>query len=211
MKKLINEIISILTAEYPNPVIALHYDGVFQLLVAVILSAQCTDERVNMVTPGLFGRFGTAVEMAGAGQSEVEKLIFSTGFYRNKARNIIGAARKIVEEYGGVVPDSMEELLKLPGVARKTANVVLWSFYGKSEGIVVDTHVMRLSKRLGLVSGSVGKNAEKVERELMKVIPKEYWGTLPHLLILHGRALCKARKPLCGECPLAGICPSAFI
>lgn len=192
--------------------IALNYESDFQLLVAVILSAQCTDERVNMVTPALFARFPDAEAMADAKLEELEQLIYSTGFYKNKAKNIKAAAQRIMVEYGGDLPDTMESLLTLPGVARKTANVVLREAFGKVEGIVVDTHVTRLSTRLGLISRKAAetKNAVRIERELMKIVPREDWGVFAHLLIHHGRKICPARKPKCGECTVKQWCPSAF-
>ena len=191
---------------YPEARCALDHQDPFQLLVATILSAQCTDARVNMVTPGLFARYPDARAMAGVDPEELEGIIRSTGFYRNKAKAIRGASQRLVEAFGGAVPRSMDELLTLPGVARKTANVVLGTGYGIAEGIVVDTHVERLSRRLGL---SKGKNPEEVERDLMRIVPREEWILLSHLLIFHGRRICDARKPKCAECPVADLCPSA--
>lgn len=213
MKKNIPEVIRILKGEYPDAKIALDFEGNWQLLVAVILSAQCTDERVNKVTPALFKRFPTVDLVAGCDILELEKLIYSTGFYKNKAKNIRAAAVRICEVYGGEVPDTMEELLTLPGVARKTANVVLYSGFGKVEGIVVDTHVTRLTTRLGWLSPAVArsKNAVRIERELMKRVPRREWGGLAHLLILHGRAICVARKPRCEHCCVSALCPSSRV
>lgn len=212
MKPRDKEILEILKKLYKGARIALDFDGNFQLLVAVILSAQCTDERVNMVTPKLFKVFPDAASFARASQEEVETLIYSTGFYRNKAKNIIGASKIIIEKFGGKVPNKMEDLLSLPGVARKTANVVMSEAFGKSEGIVVDTHVTRLSHRLGFLPKKMAgnKNAVKIEKQLMKTVAKKDWAIFPHLLILHGRKYCKARRALCEACPLNKLCPSAF-
>lgn len=212
IKEYAGEIVKLLKREYPDPKIALNFNDNFQLLVAVILSAQCTDERVNMVTPLLFRRFPAAKDYAECDILELEKLIYSTGFYKNKAKNIKEAAQKIVADFGGRVPDMMEELLSLPGVARKTANVVMHAAFGKAEGIVVDTHVCRIAGRLGLVpeKWSKDKNAVKIEQALMFVLPKKEWGGFAHLIILHGRKTCKAKRPNCEGCVLNQICPSAF-
>lgn len=206
------KVVDLLKKEYPDAKIALNFGDSFQLLVAVILSAQCTDERVNKVTPALFKRFPTVKDFSECDIEELEKLIYSTGFYKNKAKNIKGAAAKILAEFDGQIPDTMMDLLKLPGVARKTANVVLSAAYGKNEGIVVDTHVCRLSGRLGLAPKKLcdGKNAVKIELELIKKVSKKDWGIFPHLLIMHGRKICVARKPKCALCVLNRICPSAF-
>jgi endonuclease-3 len=185
---------------------ALTHDNPFQLLVATILSAQCTDERVNAVTPDLFARYRSAADFAHAAQSDVEKLIHSAGFFRAKARNIIGTAQGVVAEYGGEVPKTLEELITLPGVGRKTANVVLGTAFGKAEGVVVDTHVGRLSRRMRLTGHD---DPVKVERDLMALLPQTGWIEFSHRMIWHGRALCDARKPLCGECPLVPDCPGA--
>lgn len=206
-KKYVQELIKLLRGKYKNSKTALHYRTPHQMLVATILSAQCTDERVNKVTPGLFKKYKSVGDFAGAAQSELEQDIRSTGFFRNKAKNIIGSANVIVNEFGGKVPQKMEDLLKLPGVARKTANVVLHNAYGIVDGVVVDTHVGRLSRRLGL-SGQ--KNAEKVEKDLMAGIPKKDWANISYWLIDHGRAVCKSQKPACDKCLLSKICPSAF-
>lgn len=200
------EILLRLKRLYPDATCSLTYDSPVQLLVATILSAQCTDERVNKVTPGLFSRFPDAQALAGANREELETLIRSTGFYRNKAKNIQGACDKIVGEYGGKVPQRMEELLTLPGVARKTANVVLAHAFGILEGVTVDTHVKRLSQRLGLTQQ---KDPVRIERDLMKLIPQPDWENWSIRLIYHGRAVCKARKPDCQNCVLADLCPSA--
>lgn len=191
---------------YPDAECALHHRNAFELLVATILSAQCTDERVNLVTPALFARFPTPAAMAGADREELEGLIRSTGFYRNKAKNIQTAAQRIVSVYGGEVPATMDELLTLAGVARKTANVVLGVIYGIADGIVVDTHVKRLSNRLGLTTHDA---PEKIERDLQQLTPPDEWINLSHLLIFHGRQVCDARKPLCANCCLNDLCPSA--
>jgi endonuclease-3 len=200
------ELIEHLHAAYPDAKCALAHENAYQLLAATILSAQCTDERVNQVTPALFARFPTPADLAGARQEEVEALIHSTGFYRNKAKSLIGMATALVEEHGGEVPDSMEALVRLPGVGRKTANVVLSNIFGKAEGVVVDTHVKRLAARLALTRES---DPEKVERDLMALLPREHWGAVEHLLIHHGRAVCKAPRPRCGACVIAALCPSA--
>jgi endonuclease-3 len=191
---------------YPVSRTALRHESPLELLVATILSAQCTDERVNQVTPKLFERFPDVASLAGAGQEEVEGIVRSTGFYRNKAKSIRGAAQRIASAYGGEVPRTMEDLLTLPGVARKTANVVMGSAYGIASGIVVDTHVERIAHRLGL---SRAKTPDKVEQDLMQLIPREEWIDLSHRLIDHGRRVCLARTPRCGECPVERLCPSA--
>ncbi len=189
---------------YPEAVCALTHESPLQLLVATILSAQCTDVRVNMVTPGLFARYPTVSDMAAASRSEVEEIIRSTGFFRNKAKSIQGAAARIDSDFRGEVPRTMEELLTLPGVARKTANVVLGTAFGVAVGFVVDTHVFRLSHRLSFASG---KNPEQVEQELMKLVPQEGWIDLAHILIHHGRRVCAARNPDCESCVVSSLCP----
>jgi len=180
------------------------HDSPLELLVATILSAQCTDVRVNMVTPKLYARYPTAAALAAAPLRDIERIIQSTGFFRNKARNIQACCRKLVAEHGGEVPRTMEELVELPGVGRKTANVVLGTAFGIATGVVVDTHVMRLSRRLGLTTH---KDPIKIERDLMEQLPKRQWIDFSHRLIHHGRRICAARKPLCEECPLETICP----
>jgi len=190
---------------YPNATCSLNYQTTLQLLVATILSAQCTDERVNKVTPALFKHFPDAVSLAGADCEELETLIRSTGFYRNKAKNIQGAARKIIAEYGGKVPQTMTELITLPGVARKTANVVLAHGFGIIEGVTVDTHVKRLSQRLGLTEYD---DPIRIEKDLMGLLPQPDWENWSIRLIYHGRAICKARSPDCQDCQLANLCPS---
>jgi len=191
---------------YPEANCALAHQNPFQLLVATILSAQCTDARVNQVTPILFAAHPDAPSMSRAGQEELEGIIRSTGFYRNKAKSIRAASARLVEVYRGVVPRTMEELLTLPGVARKTANVVLGVGYGIAVGVVVDTHVERLTRRLGL---SRGKGPVEIEQELMRALPREEWIGFSHLLIFHGRQTCHARKPACDQCAVSALCPSA--
>ena len=200
------EILTILKRLYPDAVCSLTYETPVQLLVATILSAQCTDERVNLVTPALFQRYPTAESLAYADRLEIEALIRSTGFYHNKAKNIQGACRKIVEEFDGEVPQQMELLLTLPGVARKTANVVLAHAFGILQGVTVDTHVKRLSQRFGLTQAS---DPIKIERDLMKLIPQPDWENYSIRVIYHGRAVCKARSPRCPDCELNHICPTA--
>jgi endonuclease-3 len=197
------EILLILDEHYPEVECALTHDSPWQLLVATILSAQCTDVRVNMVTPVLFRRYPTAKAMMGATQAEIEEIIRSTGFFRNKAKSLLGAAKRVHEDFGGRVPETLAELVTIPGAARKTANVVLGVCFGKAEGVVVDTHVLRISRRLGLAKSTT---PEKVERELMKILPQERWVKYSHQIIHHGRAICVARKPKCSECPLEQLC-----
>lgn len=203
-----NKIVVLLEKEYPNARIALKFGNGIQMLVSTILSAQCTDERVNKVTAVLFKKYKTARDFAKANLKTFESEIRSTGFYRNKAKNIINSAKIIVEKFKGRVPDSMSDLLTLPGVARKTANVVLHNVYGKVEGIVVDTHVRRLSRRLGLTGFD---DPEKIEKDLMEIVPRAKWGEISYLLINHGRSVCQARKPNHAECVLRDICPSRNI
>jgi endonuclease III len=205
-KERIGKIIRSLRREYPDSRTALRYETPLQILIATILAAQCTDERVNKVTPGLFRKYPTAADFANADRATLETEIRSTGFFRNKAKSIIGATRKIVEDYGGEVPSTMDDLLTLPGVARKTANIVLSSGYGKAEGIAVDTHVRRLSGRLGLSRQTV---PEKIEGDLLKIVPRRDWLDFNYMLVSHGRQICKARKPLCPECAVRKLCPSA--
>jgi endonuclease III len=200
------QILDRLLGAYPDAHCALDFRNAYQLLVATILSAQCTDKRVNMVTPALFKKYPTPRALAKAGQDHVEALIRSTGFFRNKARSLIGMATAVTEQHGGSVPDSMDALTHLPGVGRKTANVVLGNAFSRNEGIVVDTHVTRLSHRLGLTGA---KTPERIEQSLLPLFPRERWTILSHLLIEHGRRVCDARKPRCGECVLADLCPSA--
>ncbi len=202
----IGKIIAGLQKAYPNATCALVHRNAWELLVATILSAQCTDVRVNMVTPELFRRFPTPAAMAKASLPEIEELIRTTGFYHNKAKSISGAAKGVVERFGGKVPQTMNELLTLPGVARKTGNVVLGVAYGVAEGIVVDTHVLRLSRRLEL---TLNTEPKKVEQDLVKIIPKDHWIDFSHELILHGRAICIARKPRCVDCVIEKECDSS--
>jgi endonuclease-3 len=203
VKKRAERIVRLLAKLYPDAKCALHHDNPLQLLIATILSAQCTDVRVNMVTPALFARYPNARAFAEANSSELETAIQSTGFFRNKARNIIACCRQIQEKYGGQVPNTMEDLVQLPGVGRKTANVILGTAFNVP-GITVDTHVLRLSHRMGL---SKKTDAEKVEQDLMVVIPKKEWTMFSHRMIFHGRQVCFARKPNCTECILAEVCP----
>ena len=193
-----------LSKSYPNAKCSLEYRNAYELLAATVLSAQCTDERVNGVTPGLFKLCPTPAALAALSQPELERLVRPTGFYRNKARSLLAASRMIVEDFGGKVPPSMEALVTLPGVARKTANVVLGNAFGKIEGFVVDTHVLRLAGRLGL---SGAKDPERTEKDLMGLFPREGWVVLGHRLIQHGRQVCAARKPRCEDCVLSDLCP----
>ncbi|MCM8818551.1 MAG: endonuclease III [Candidatus Omnitrophica bacterium] len=198
-------IINTLEKLFPDAKTSLKFKSSFQLLIATILSAQTTDEMVNKITEKLFKRFKTPSDFASAKLEEIEKYIKSVNFYRNKARNIKKLSEMIVKEYDNKIPDSMEKLIKLPGVARKTANVVLSQAFGKAEGIVVDTHVKRVSNRLGLTKNN---DPEKIEKDLMKIVPKEKWISFPFRLILFGRNICKAKNPNCKNCPLNSICPS---
>jgi endonuclease III len=203
-----DEILRRLEATYPDAKCALDYQTPLQLLVATILSAQCTDKRVNMVTPALFAKYPDAHALAEAPRERLEELIKSTGFFRNKAKSIAGMATALEQRHRGQVPASMEELVRLPGVGRKTANVILGNAFHKNEGIVVDTHVGRVSLRLGLTTNT---DPVKVEQDLMPLFPRERWTQLAHLLIDHGRAICLARAPRCGICPLRDICPAARV
>jgi endonuclease III len=198
-------ILKALDEAYPDAVCALHHRSPWELLVATILSAQCTDVRVNMVTPELFKRFPTPADMAKAKLPELENLIRTTGFFRNKAKSIQGAAKTITEDFGGKVPETLAELITIPGAARKTANVVLGVSFGKAEGVVVDTHVFRIARRLELAKGDT---PQKVEQELMKVIPRDHWIRFSHQVIHHGRKICLARNPRCRECNLEPLCRS---
>ena len=199
------EIIKRLKKRYPDAHCALDHTSPFELLIATILSAQCTDERVNIVTANLFRKYRGPADFVNVSQEELEKDIHSTGFFRNKAKNIQAACRRIIDEFGGEIPQTMDELLTLGGVARKTANVVLGNAFGIASGVVVDTHVGRLSQRLGLTDE---KTAEKIEQDLAALVPKKHWVMFPHWMIYHGRQVCNARKPDCGNCVLADICPS---
>jgi endonuclease-3 len=202
------KIITLLKKEYPDAHCALDHSNPLELLIATILSAQCTDKRVNIVTADLFRKYRTAEAYIKVAQTELENDIRSTGFFRNKAKSIQGACRIISEKYKGSVPDTLEELLELPGVARKTANVVLGTAFGITSGIVVDTHVSRLSQRLGL---SDAKQPEKIELDLMTLVPRKDWIIFSHLLIWHGRAVCHARTPLCEQCVVEKLCPSSLL
>ncbi|HEV2135591.1 MAG TPA: endonuclease III [Terracidiphilus sp.] len=201
----VSAILKALDEAYPNAVCALHHNTPWELLVATILSAQCTDARVNMVTPELFRRFPTPADMARASLPEIENLIRTTGFFHNKAKSIQGAASKITEEFGGKVPSTLAELITIPGAARKTANVVLGVSFGKAEGVVVDTHVFRIARRLELAKGDT---PQEVERELMHVLPQDHWIAFSHQIIHHGRQVCVARNPKCRECALEMLCRS---
>ncbi|MDZ7637725.1 MAG: endonuclease III [Bryobacterales bacterium] len=202
----LDQILRILAELHPQPECALLHRNPWELLVATILSAQCTDERVNMVTPKLFEKYPTVKALAAANLEDVAAIIRSTGFFNNKAKNIVGAAQRILEDFDGEVPRTMEELLSVPGAARKTANVVLGSGYGIATGVVVDTHVQRIARRLALTKQT---DPVKIERDLMAAIPQERWIDFSHQLILHGRALCLARKPHCAACPLDPVCFAA--
>ncbi|MHB8301271.1 MAG: endonuclease III [Acidobacteriaceae bacterium] len=203
--KRVHAILQRLAEHYPGAVCALHHRNAWELMVATILSAQCTDARVNMVTPELFRRFPTPQAMAGASQAEIEELVRATGFFRNKSKSIIGAAKRLMEEFGGKVPQTMDQLLTIPGVARKTANVVLGSWFELGVGVVVDTHVMRISQRLELTKE---KSPEKIERDLMQSIPQSAWIDYSHRIIHFGRETCIARKPRCADCFLEDLCYS---
>jgi endonuclease-3 len=202
------EILDRLKARYPDAHCELDHRSAFELLCATILSAQCTDARVNLVTPALFARYPTPAALAAADREELEGIIRSTGFFRNKAKSLIGMARALVAGHGGEVPRTMEALQVLPGVGRKTANVILGNCFGLNEGITVDTHVGRISRLLGLTHE---EDAVKVERDLMALVPRDDWALVSHLVIFHGRRTCIARRPLCGECVLADLCPSAQV
>jgi endonuclease-3 len=198
-----NKILDILETAHPEATCALHYRNPYELTMATILSAQCTDERVNMVTPTLFARYPDAKALAAARPADVEEIIRSTGFYRAKTKSLIGNARALVENHAGEVPRSMEAMVKLPGVGRKTASVVLGHVYDIAEGIAVDTHVLRVSNRLRIAKG---EDPLEVERQLMAILPRERWTRTTDLLIFHGRKICEARRPLCGQCPVFALC-----
>jgi endonuclease-3 len=201
-------IYALLSQEYPDAKCALDHRNPYELLVATILSAQCTDARVNMVTPALFRRYPDAEAMSVARPEELEGMIKSTGFFRNKTKSLLGMSNAVVEKHGGDVPRTMDELVKLPGVGRKTANVVLGNAFGTNEGVVVDTHVSRLSQRLQL---SANRDPVKIEQDLIGLFPREQWTMLSHLLISHGREICDARKPLCERCVVNHLCPSSRV
>ena len=205
-KARVSRIIDVLSREYPDARTALDFSSPLEMMVATQLSAQCTDKRVNMVTPALFKKYKTAKDYANADVKKFEQEIRSTGFYHNKAKNIIAMAKMLVKDFSGKMPDTMEELIMLPGVARKTANVVLNNAFHRSEGIAVDTHVLRLSERLGL--SKHGKDAVKVEQDLMRIVPRDKWGKFTYYIVDHGRSVCDAKKPKCPECVISAYCPS---
>ncbi len=202
-KERVAAILERLDQDYPDVKCALHHRNAWELLVATILSAQCTDVRVNMVTPGLFQKYPTVADMAAAPQAEMEQEIKTTGFFRNKSKSLIGAAKKVLADFGGKVPDNMDDILSLPGVARKTANVVLGSWFGKATGVVVDTHVQRIARRLDLTKAD---DPKKIEQDLIKALPQDRWVLFAHQIIHHGRQVCVARKPRCAECHIEDLC-----
>jgi len=208
LKQRARKIIRLLKRAYPDAKCSLNHSNAFELLIATILSAQCTDARVNIVTQDLFRKYRKPEDYLKVSDKELQRDIRTTGFFRNKTKSIQGTAKALTDDYGGVVPSTMDELLELPGVARKTANVVLGNAFGISAGVVVDTHVTRLSHRLGL---SKEKTAEKIEQDLIAIVPKKDWVIFPHLFIAHGRAICKARSPLCAECVVEKLCPSSYL
>jgi len=208
LKQRVRKIISLLKRAHPDAKCSLNHSNAFELLIATILSAQCTDARVNLVTQNLFRKYRKPEDYLKVSTLELQQDIRTTGFFRNKTTSIQGTAKALTEQYGGIVPQTMPELLELPGVARKTANVVLGNAFGIHAGVVVDTHVTRLSHRLGL---SEEKTAEKIEKDLIAIVPKKEWVIFPHLFIAHGRAICKARSPLCEECVLEKLCPSSYL
>ena len=208
LKARVRKIIRLLKRAYPDAKCSLNHSNAFELLIATILSAQCTDERVNIVTADLFRKYRKPGDYLKVSNRELEKDIRTTGFFRNKTRSIQGTARLLTEQYDGEVPNSMAELLELPGVARKTANVVMGNAFGIASGVVVDTHVTRLSHRLGL---SQEKTAEKIENDLIELVPKKDWVIFSHLLIAHGRKVCRARSPACDQCVVEKLCPSSFL
>jgi len=208
LKERVRKIIRLLKGEYPDAKCSLNHTNAFELLIATILSAQCTDERVNIVTADLFRKYQKPEDYLAVSPRELEKDIRTTGFFRNKTKSIQGAARLLTDSFGGQVPSTMDELLELPGVARKTANVVLGNAFGVKAGIVVDTHVTRLSHRLKLTNE---KQAEKIEHDLIQIVPKRDWVIFSHLLIAHGRKVCRARNPACDVCVIERLCPSSFL
>ena len=208
LKERVRKIIRLLKRTYPDAKCSLNHSNAFELLIATILSAQCTDARVNIVTQDLFRKYRSPEDYLKVSEKELQRDIRTTGFFRNKTKSIQGTAKVLTEQYGGEVPETIEELLELPGVARKTANVVLGNAFGISSGVVVDTHVTRLSHRLGL---SKQKTAEKIEQDLIAIVPKKDWVLFPHLFISHGRAICRARNPICAECVLEKLCPSSYL
>ena len=208
LKQRVRKIISLLKRAYPDAKCSLNHSNAFELLIATILSAQCTDARVNIVTQDLFRKYRKPEDYLKVSEKELQRDIRTTGFFRNKTKSIQGTAKALTEQYHGKVPETMDELLELPGVARKTANVVLGNAFDIHAGVVVDTHVTRLSHRLGL---SAQKTAEKIEEDLIAIVPKKDWVIFPHLFIAHGRAICKARSPLCAECVVEKHCPSSYL
>jgi endonuclease III len=208
LKQRVRQIIRLLKRAYPDAKCSLSHSSPFELLIATILSAQCTDARVNIVTQDLFRKYRKPEDYLKVSEKELQRDIRTTGFFRNKTKSIQGTAQVLTDQYGGHVPETIEELLELPGVARKTANVVLGNAFGISSGVVVDTHVTRLSHRLGL---SAEKTANKIEQDLIAIVPKKDWVIFPHLFIAHGRAICKARNPLCAECVVEKVCPSSYL
>ncbi len=208
LKQRTRKIIRLLKRAYPEAKCSLNHSNAFELLIATILSAQCTDARVNIVTQDLFRKYRKPEDYLKVSEKELQQDIRTTGFFRNKTKSIQGTAKALSEQYRGKVPQTMDQLLELPGVARKTANVVLGNAFGISAGVVVDTHVTRLSRRLGLTTQ---KTAEKIELDLIAIVPKKDWVIFPHLLIAHGRAICKARNPLCAECVVEQLCPSSYL
>lgn len=208
LKQRVRKIIGRLKRAYPDAKCSLNYSNAFELLIATILSAQCTDARVNMVTQDLFRKYRKPEDYLKVSEKELQRDIRTTGFFRNKTKSIQGTSKALMEDYDSKVPQTMGQLLQLPGVARKTANVVLGNAFGIHAGVVVDTHVTRLSHRLGL---SQAKTAEKIEADLIQVVPKKDWVIFPHLFIAHGRAICKARNPLCAECVVEKLCPSSYL
>ena len=208
LRQHVRKVIRLLKRDYPDAKCSLNHTNAFELLIATILSAQCTDARVNIVTQDLFRKYRKPEDYLKVSAKELERDIRTTGFFRNKTKSIQGTAKVLTEEYGGKVPNTIEELLELPGVARKTANVVMGNAFGVSSGVVVDTHVTRLSHRLGL---SRQKTAEKIEQDLVTIVPKKDWVIFPHLMIAHGRAICRARNPLCAECVVEKLCPSSYL
>lgn len=205
---MINNLINSLKKEYPLAICSLDFDHPLDLLIATILAAQCTDKRVNIVTIDLFKKYKNVYEYANADIKELESLIRTTGFYHNKAKNIIGCCVTIINKFSGVIPQTMDQLITLPGVGRKTANVLLHNAFGLNEGIVVDTHCIRLSKRLGLTTYD---DAIKIEKDLMKIVPKDHWSIFGHLFVFHGRAICNARSPKCNECVINILCPKVNV
>jgi len=208
LKSRTSKIIRLLKKAYPDAKCSLNHSNAFELLIATILSAQCTDARVNIVTQDLFRKYRKPDDYLKVPEKELQRDIRTTGFFRNKTKSIQGTAKVLTEQYGGKVPKTIEELLELPGVARKTANVVMGNAFGIASGVVVDTHVTRLSHRLGL---SAEKTAEKIENDLLSLVPKKDWVIFSHLLIAHGRAICKARNPLCDQCVVEKLCPSSYL